>query len=1178
MWHTARERSRGSGLILTLGVLALLAVMASTFILLMRIDSRLTRIQTDDVLTEMLAAGVSNYCMSVLRDDQDRTIYKYENRDQAVGDFRDYGTGMLLHIPGRNTDYWAADSYRYGTATSNDVWFHSADANPYASHTDLYGGRASLYESPQASFGGEHYEFCIVDENSQPITDPVDQNQPRRYYALVQSSDNGLSHDLTGFLTHGYRCYLHPGEKLSGDSRLSRGVYWRWAAKIGTPEERYLNLNAAGNNELFTNAGRDRLNDLDGHGLTARVDGDVTAAPSHLGILCWKGYPGEYQYGKGGFGRNYNAVQYSPYQLDPYRLLTTEWRTMTGSKPDGSGGNEQPPPLLSTTVVQPMAPEWVKRRWGTDGLAADGTDKWRIGWRRDGATYYRIPSPDHPTGDDHYFGASEALTHQNEDIVAGTSRVLEVIQKEVGSLQGARACFGRARGYMSTQGCDTILRGKVWPTEGPLPWRPAAQQGDWRHIDILRRINLNMIGADGPDGTEDPEQTELKNKWLQWRGRERDRLYFMLKAMLDWTQTPESSHEACQVVASLADMVDRDGSETYYAAPDGTDWALGVEKHPVLNEIVFYSKSAANTPEYELFRIRVELYNPWENIPWVPDGDEAYDVSEYVLRVGSHDYRLGSLSRFAGTDPNDEMGPVSDHPVIGADGIYADPDDATPTRQSWSRLMHVGWSKTVNWPPGLTRAELEGPNFAGIEFSLWKPLSDEADPHVQTQAGKVELINGRKHICVDKTARLRLVKPYTGNTGPGGTYPTFLGIYRRWDPTNARVWGTQGSDETSNVLWCPGWNIVTYPTWGRPNVNYPGSASTMPAPGTGTSPYKYERRFEVNLKMPDSDLPSIGWLGELFLVNCAQDGPLTWIHDTGQKPDVPANTSPCTWPTARAENYANRLETAKLDLYRPWGKVHNLNLFDMFTVWDPMHDGVDNDGDGAVDEDDTGYQRNDRLGPEVRVYGVIDMNHAPRRVVACFWPGPLVPYLYYVQCHGLHLERGIATWVAQGPRDTIGDMNRLDGLHGWPGGWMGELGWNWTTYVSSMNLSTTSTTRWGYGKWMWYDDDRDGIIDERDERDFFFTQAANFMTTRSHTFTIEVVAQTTDPPYYPGPDRRRSYNTRRVYTDKHLILLVDRSTTLRIKKEMVNGNEELGPCDFTGPVRVLARRWAHQRR
>jgi len=248
-------------------------------------------------------------------------------------------------------------------------------------------------------------------------------------------------------------------------------------------------------------------------------------------------------------------------------------------------------------------------------------------------------------------------------------------------------------------------------------------------------------------------------------------------------------------------------------------------------------------------------------------------------------------------------------------------------------------------------------------------------------------------------------------------------------------------------------------------------------------------------------------------------------------------------------------------------------------VWDPSNDGIDNDGDGAVDDDDTGLQTGDLLGPEVRIYGLIDINHTGERPLQTLMPRNHHPDSYGMLRWGPNNERGRPssegnTLLAQGPRDSIGDLLRMDTLSLGPARGIGSFGTvpgNWVNnfkYISSYNLYTGSPYRWGYGVYRGQDDDGDGIVDERDERDYLFTQMANFMTTRDSTFTIEVVTQLTEPPYYqefPQP----TYKVDRVHAEKHLILLVDRSTTLRVAAD--------GSCDFTGPIRILAKRWARPR-
>jgi len=114
-------REKGSGLIVALGVLAILSIMATTFITLMRLDTRVAANYVDDLRCEMLAHGTLNYFKALLRDDLDRTWDKYENRDSGVGavgwTWSSDGGTVATNIPGLKTPH-------YGTPICNDFWFN----------------------------------------------------------------------------------------------------------------------------------------------------------------------------------------------------------------------------------------------------------------------------------------------------------------------------------------------------------------------------------------------------------------------------------------------------------------------------------------------------------------------------------------------------------------------------------------------------------------------------------------------------------------------------------------------------------------------------------------------------------------------------------------------------------------------------------------------------------------------------------------------------------------------------------------------------------------------------------------------------------------------------------------------------------------------------------------------
>jgi hypothetical protein len=670
----------------------------------------------------------------------------------------------------------------------------------------------------------------------------------------------------------------------------------------------------------------------------------------------------------------------------------------------------------------------------------------------------------------------------------------------------------------------------------------------------------------------------------------------MLVAGMRFTNTPNPEQQACQFIASLADMVDRDNLETLYRAPDGTGaWGLGVEKFPVLNEIVFFSGSSANTANYDLTALRIELYNPAHNIPWIPDATEAYGIADYRLRItsnagGSYTCRLGDLKQYGFADPNQEIGMVS---MIGADGLYADPNDAT--QRTWSRLVHCGWTKgTSPLPAQLTRAFLEG----GLVFELWKPLSGDAMA-TPLSTGKVETIDGMPCLCVDRAggdAPLQLIRSYKPNDpGPSAKQTTYVGCYRRCDPLNARIYGTQGNDDSS-VVWgqgsgttgAGGWTLA-HVTLGKPNVGYP-----QPKDLTKTSVFRYNRMCEREFKVVNGDLPSIGWLGELMMWNVATDGPLTMVHSGPQDPGWWSKSG-----TYHGNPKADELDCkAKFDLCRPFfpaGKYNpkgtevnpsNIHMLDIFTVWDPSNDGIDNDGDGAIDDEDTGLQAGDKCGPEMRVFGQLDLNSAPRRVMATIMPNNFDFYMWMS-----YYNRYVSwtwDWISQsayfqimayrqekrgpsgtGPYETIGDLLRADsltlspgrlmygGIGSWnndPAGNMGEGGVNGYYYTDATAAFSG-------------DDDGDGIFDERDERDMLFTWLADFITTRSQVYEIDMNVDVCEPPFYPGNKYPYpAYKSKKSYGRKQVLGILDRSTCLRI-----NPNRT---CDFSGPVEVRMLRFS----
>ncbi|GEM_PF-3054928 len=142
-------RIRGSALLLSLGVLALLAIMGTTFVTMTRMESKLNTRYVDDVQCEMLVKGLLEYCRGILADDLDRSMkvvsdnyrypqiaHRYENRDAAApyiyySGYANRLTGLNTDDNVRNLDMSIADNFvrgktrmgvRLGIGPSNDFW------------------------------------------------------------------------------------------------------------------------------------------------------------------------------------------------------------------------------------------------------------------------------------------------------------------------------------------------------------------------------------------------------------------------------------------------------------------------------------------------------------------------------------------------------------------------------------------------------------------------------------------------------------------------------------------------------------------------------------------------------------------------------------------------------------------------------------------------------------------------------------------------------------------------------------------------------------------------------------------------------------------------------------------------------------------------------------------------
>ena len=1272
-------KNRGSALLLALGVLALLAVMATTFVTMTRMESKLNARYTDDVQCEMLAKGLLEYVRGILADDLDRSMKilpsmnptgpgpqvaaKYENRDTTAPyidgyfQFQNRLAGLNTDDNVVNTDETLADTFsgltrlglRLGIPPSNDFWLGThknsgeLTGTYYAVNTwatDYAGQVGSFYcwyDEPRritapliwladrgttynVDNNGVGYDIWVtlnqngIDDDQNGVTDP----------GWGQGSDGSLWQyydTCTAFLAPMDQCGYLQGPMFTGAYELPGGAYWRASLNVGMPQGTFYDINVTGNMEKLTPDCPARMNPtgtgpgMDGQGLrvvpagryhwqqdmsTGNPQIDATNYGSGLAGLSFQGYAGETAFPTVG----YDTVYYSPLQTSLRDMLY-----------DALLNGNAPASMASATQGLPdtWAESIIRARYGGNMLAAGGDPRYRPGWRADGASFFVIPSPDAAQSGDTYYGPEEMLDRITPARMAGTagspasSRLFNVARCNVFQAQpdpvtSAEWASMLIRGRLSVMGKDNILRGKIWFTEKHGQYAngqndsnlgiyqvPAAMrtEGEWRNISILKRVNLNILGArdstyafrtdgtlgGGPNYRDFPtsEVAALKQRWILKQQYEQDRCFYMLKGALKWYGWTDvnAAKGACQLIATLADMIDRDQDETVYTAPDGSGAVgYGCERFPVINEI---GLEINNNVMDANFRFRVELFNPTENIPWLPDKMEAIDLTRYKLRVRcpssgkSVTCNIPSLDK-KGTGAftpgfNTTLGKCTSVGMGGVDGKDA------------KRYLHVSLDNEVR-TSGITLDDLA----AGIQVDLLK------DAVVDVQGNRAERLVDRAamwNVQADGSWTMTDLKlaSYNNESGPYTKTARWVGVYRRMDPLNAR---TRYSAAVPDVPGRTNQLSVVHGTvplaqsasFGKVNSAYGGFLDA--------GSYDFDPKYTRDLKIPDTDLPSIGWIGEALYFNYMNpplsNGTALCVTEIGPTQDyLPDGNTPNPLPAGQLPNMyfsCNPIDKCKFDLFKPFGSSRNLHVLDIFTCWDPSNDGVDNDGDGVADND-----------AEVNVFGRLDLNSARAEVVMQLTGtrAPLATSGRGSQYGGWTIyptyARGRANWIPAsapsppdgggeaGPYETIGDWLRWDRMSQYPGRGTSNWGGNgqsnyWTGYDSV----TSDHRGWPLNV---NDGDNDGKLHERNEGDAVFTWFCNFFTTRNMVFTAEVITEITDPPLYPGratPHHAYVVSSTGIRAQKHLLAIMDRSSAFKVRSD--------GGCDFTGPVRILALRWA----
>jgi len=186
----------------------------------------------------------------------------------------------------------------------------------------------------------------------------------------------------------------------------------------------------------------------------------------------------------------------------------------------------------------------------------------------------------------------------------------------------------------------------------------------------------------------------------------------------------------------------------------------------------------------------------------------------------------------------------------------------------------------------------------------------------------------------------------------------------------------------------------------------------------------------------------------------------------------------------------NYVDNAKMNLF---GGTFT-TIPDYFTVLDPKNDAIDADADGAIGTD-TGSQSGDIDGPEIQVAGRININTASSGVLAAL--------------PGTSTNTSLGTWSTLTGNSLITNI-----INARPFTTIGAI-----TSVTGMNYFGTDNV----------DNDGDGFIDEKDEKDLIFTSIANLITTHSNVFAVYVTARIVNS------------SASQTFAEKKLVAIVDRS-------------------------------------
>jgi len=256
-----------------------------------------------------------------------------------------------------------------------------------------------------------------------------------------------------------------------------------------------------------------------------------------------------------------------------------------------------------------------------------------------------------------------------------------------------------------------------------------------------------------------------------------------------------------------------------------------------------------------------------------------------------------------------------------------------------------------------------------------------------------------------------------------------------------------------------------------------GTATTHTLGGTNTSFNSVPTNERKQLVVANNNMISLGEVGHLLTIGYGTQSPYT---------------SNSTYNAAGSSTVDN----AKLSLFSGTGTV----IPEYFTILDPKNDSIDDDADGAVGTD-TGAQAGDIDGPEIQVPGRININTAPSTVLSAL--------------PGTSTNTSIGTWSTLiQSKKGYSLINNI--MNARPFSTIGTI-----TSVTGMDYFGTDGV----------DNDGDGLVDEKDEKDLIFTSISNLITTHTNVFAVYVTARIVNS------------SASQTFAEKKLVAIVDRSVT-----------------------------------